>query len=289
MNIPAHKDAQALLEWIEECGISNMIWTTDLDHTVLDMQKDAANVTAAAGLEETFYHLDRLTNGRFFVITGREMDYVDRIFSKRPLKASTEYHNVMRWHEDQAPQELRAQPHWALIDQKLATIIQKYWPADYEMRHKPFMRSIHYSHAPALADPHIKADVMYKLETILIEYENSTGQELVNIDGGAVFDIAPKGSSKGPAMQDILDEIKRRHPQQKLYPIYFGDSPGDLDAVPVLKKAGGKFVSVGADPRVTSLADFQLECTESARDIFTIASQMPPTMRFNPPTPKGPV
>ena len=274
-----------LEQWINQVGINNIIWITDLDDTVIELSKNVTGVNAPSGLEDSFHAIDTATQGRFFVVTGREMSYVDKLFPKKPLKASTEYHNVMRWDENSAPVELNQKPQWHLIDPKFDAITKQYWPNNFTARRKPFMRSIHYPQAPLLQDPKTKDHVRQLLQDVLDDYEAQTGQKLVNIDGGAVFDIAPDGSSKGPAIQDIVDAMAAKFPGRKLYPVYFGDSPGDLDAVPVIQANGGKFISVGPNPRVTSVADFQLNDTAECRALFAKAGNFAPKV-FVPPAPK---
>lgn len=269
-------DHEAFLKWLDKVGINNIIWCTDLDHTVLDMKKDAAKVTAPDGLEDIFHDLDTKTEGRFFIITGREMSYVDSIFPKAMLKTSTEYHNVMRWNLNEAAEELTNIPQWNLIDHKLQKIIKKYWPEEFQPRDKPFMRSLHFQSAAAFSDNDYKAAAKAEIQTVLDDYFTQTGQRLTNIDGGQVFDIAPEGSSKAFAMQDIISYAKSLFPERDLRPVYFGDSPGDLPAAPIVQKAGGKFVSVGNNKQVVQAADFQLQTTQECRELFLEASLLKP-------------
>lgn len=282
----------AFIEWVHETGINNIIWCTDLDHTVLDMLKNASAVTAPAGLEESFHLLDAKTEGRFYVITGREMSYVDRTFPNGLLKASTEYHNVMRWDNDGIAEELTDKPQWHLIDDRLKDVIARYWPDGLAPRDKPFMRSLH-QNSKLFQDPAYKETVRLAIQEILHDYYIQTGQRLDNIDGGSVFDIAPEGSSKGPAMEDIIADCQARFPNRDLKPVYFGDSPGDLPAVPIVKAAGGKFVSIGNDKRVTNVADFKIHTPSACRILFAnTARLMPkapaysiPDLRVEPITP----
>ena len=279
--------APDFIAWVEEIGLNNLIWASDLDHTVLDMVKDASQVTAAPGLEETFHALDLNTEGRFHPVTGREMEYVDRIFPKRLLKASTEYHSVMRWTEDSPAEVLFDRPQWDALDPDLDSIIRQFWPQDYIPRHKPFMRSLHISHVPDLQVPETKAHVTNLIRNALDRYKSVTGQNLQLIDGGSVFDIAPDGASKEYALRDILARYDALYPGRILTPVYFGDSPGDLPAAPVVQAAGGKFIAIGHDPRVTQIADFHLENPEECRNVFAIASRLPRcARRFKPQSPQ---
>lgn len=273
----------AFIEWVHETGINNLIWCTDLDYTVLDMQKNASTVVAPTGLEETFHLLDAKTEGRFYVITGREMSYVDRTFPNDLLKASTEYHNVMRWDNGGIAEELTDKPQWHLIDDRLKDVIARYWPDGLAPRDKPFMRSLH-QNSKLFQDPAYKETVRLEIQSILDDYEASIGQKLVNIDGGKVFDIAPVGSSKGPAMEGIIAECRANFPNRDLTPIYFGDSPGDLPAAEITQKMGGKFIAVGNDERVTSIADFKIHTPSLCRTLFAnTARLMPKALAYSIP------
>lgn len=267
--------AQQFLQWVEDVGVNNLVWMTDLDHTVLDMQKDPTKVRAPAGLSDSFAALDRATEGRFFVITGREMSYVQSIFPDQCPKASTEYHNAMYWGGGLPVEELNPQPQWSLLDPALRDLTAKYWPEDFAFRDKPFMRSLHFKHAPEFSDANYKAKVKGELQQLLDTYFAQTGQRLINIDGGSVFDIAPEGSTKAAAVDDILDHMRSIFIRRMLTPVYFGDSPGDLDAAYAVQKTGGKFIAIGDDTRVTNIADFCFASTAEARDVFANAAQLP--------------
>lgn len=261
---------QDLLDWISKTGLDNIIWATDLDLTLLDSQPDPDKVAAPPGLQEACAAIDVRTSGRFFVITGREMSYVDSIFPGASFKASCEYHNMFRL-ADGAVQELSARPQWTLVDEELAAIA-----ADHPgmmIRKKPFMRSIHYSHAPSLKDDGVKSAVIGLLQKLLDKLENLTGQKIRNTDGGKIFDLGPDGLDKGQAYEAIITYAQSQVTDGRtLVPIYFGDSPGDLPAALVAKQHGGIFIAVGSDARLTSIADFVLDSPQECRDFITLLS-----------------
>lgn len=260
-------DAKALKEWITRTGLENIIWATDLDLTVLDNHANPDKVAAPAGLQEACAALDRQTAGRFFIITGREMSYVDAIFPDANFKASCEYHNMFRLDDGQI-QELSPRPQWHLIDDAMAAIVAAH--PGMALRHKPFMRSLHYSHAEDLKDDAVKQDVIAQLQTLLDSLHEQTGQKLRNTDGGKVFDMGPDGLDKGEAYEAIITYAQGRHTADTpLMPLYFGDSPGDLPAAAVVRAQGGVFVSVGPDPRVQAVADFKLDNPAECRALIT--------------------
>ena len=261
---------QDVLDWIEQTGLENIIWATDLDLTVLDAQKDPGKVHAEPGLEDAFKRLDDATGGKFFIITGREMSYIDQVFPNGDFKSSAEYHNMVRFGNDGTIEEPNPRPHWDLIDDQLQAIVDKY--EGMRMRIKPFMRSIHHSHAASLKNPEIFARAKREIQDVLDYHADETGNVLENIDGGKVFDVAPEGSNKGKAMNDIMQLVLESYadgqPRKQPVPIYFGDSPGDIPAAAVVKMRGGVFVQIGDDPRLEPYADFKLDDPQACRDMI---------------------
>jgi trehalose-phosphatase len=252
------KDALDFLQWIQRTGLGNVIWATDLDLTVLGKSADPGKVAAPEGLEGNLRVIDMMTGGRFYIITGRELSYVDHVFPKTKFKASAEYHNMVRYDADGPVAEPHARPRWELIDERLEAIVAEH--PGMVMRKKPFMRSIHYTHANSLKDEAVKDVVKAEIQALLDEHADKAGHALTNIDGGSVFDVAPEGSDKGKAYNDILALVRAKGINP--VPIYFGDSPGDLPAADVVRANGGKFIAVGKDPRVLAVADFVLKDPE---------------------------
>ena len=256
---------QDLINWIKTTGMEKIIWATDLDLTVLDSHKDPTAVSAPDGVEEHFKRLNELTNNRFFIITGRDMAYVDKLFPNTSFRSSCEYHNMVRFDTTGVVHEPNPRPKWSLIDKELEHLTKQH--PGLTFRSKPFMRSMHYTHAASLAnDPSAKDAVVQKIQTLLDFHEASTGQKLENIDGGSVFDLAPFGSTKKTAYEAILKLTKAK--ENDLIPIYFGDSPGDIPAAKVVRDNGGIFISVGSDERLQPYADFELKNPAECRDLI---------------------
>ncbi|QQG35177.1 MAG: HAD-IIB family hydrolase [Micavibrio aeruginosavorus] len=272
---------QDIWDWVNKTGLDRILWATDLDLTVLDAAPDPSKVTAPPEVEAACQEIDRLTHGRFYIITGRELDYVDRVFPNTPFKVSAEYHNMARF-DAAGIQDLNPRPQWALIDAAIDAIVA----VNHGMvvRKKPFMRSIHYTHAPGLKDFNVKAQVQQQLQALLDHLAQKTGQVVEIKDGGSVFDIGPAGADKGVAFADIYSRVSGAP-----VPVYFGDSPGDIPAAQFAKSKGGVFVAVGHDPRVLALADFTLDDPAACRAFLMKASGVTPG-RFpvSSITPKSP-
>lgn len=268
-----------ILDWIDKVGMDRILWATDLDLTVLDAAADPSKVTAPQEVEDACREIDRLTKGRFFIITGRELEYVDKVFPNEAFKVSAEYHNMVRL-DAAGIRDLNPRPRWDLIDPAMDKIIAA--NAGMVVRKKPFMRSVHYTHAPGLKDFNVKAKVQGQLQRLLNRLEKKTQQKIEIKDGGSVFDIGPAGADKGVAFRDILKHVERLQ-AGPFDLIYFGDSPGDIPAAEFVKSKGGVFVAVGNDARVTALADFRLADPAACRALLMKAGGLMPG-RFRNPT-----
>ncbi len=261
--------------------MDRLLWATDLDLTVLDAAADPSKVTAPPEVEAACCEIDKQTNGRFFIITGRELSYVDKVFPNASFKVSAEYHNMARF-DGAGIQDLNPRPRWDLIDVALDAIVAAH--AGMVVRKKPFMRSVHYTHAPGLKDFNVKAQVQQQFQLLLDQLKQQTGQSVEIKDGGSVFDIGPAGADKGVAFADIMTRVPAGS-----VPIYFGDSPGDIPAAHFAKQNGGVFVAVGKDPRMLALADFTLENPAACRDLLMKVGGVAPGRFPNPAiAPKSP-
>ncbi len=190
---------QDLIDWIKKTGLENIVWTTDLDKTVLDTWADPNKMAPAPGLEETCRILESRTAG-FYVITGRDADYVDNVvFPHSHMRLSAEYHNMARYEPFGAAQDLGPRPQWDLVDPEMDALVAA--NAGLRLRKKPFMRSLHYSQVPETQRPAIKAMLSNSLSAILEKLKKTTGQEIELTDGGLIFDMGPKGAGQGRRAQ----------------------------------------------------------------------------------------
>lgn len=271
-----------ICNWLNKTGLDHILWATDLDLTVLDAAADPSKVTAPPEVEAACLEIDSKTNGRFFIITGRELDYVDKVFPNVPFKVSAEYHNMARFDAVTGIQDLNPRPRWDLIDTDIDSIVAA--NSGMVVRKKPFMRSVHYTHAPGLKDFNVKANVQQQFQLLLDQLHQQTGQMVEIKDGGSVFDIGPAGADKGVAFADIFKRVPAG-----VVPIYFGDSPGDIPAAHFAKAQGGVFVAVGKDPRVLALADFTLDDPAACRALLMNVGGITPGRFHNPAIkPKSP-
>lgn len=266
--------ADDILNWISRVGLRNVVWTTDLDKTVLDTWPDPAGMAPADGLEESCKRLEKNTAG-FYVITGRDGAYIDNVaFPNSKMRFSAEYHNMVRFEPGGETKDLSERPQWALVDPEMDALVDSI--PGLRMRKKPFMRSLHYSQVPEGERPAVKQMLHDKLTGILQKLNAQTGQKIDLTDGGLIFDMGPEGQDKGVALNEIIDFAATEHADRKVVPIYFGDSPGDIPAALAAKARGGVFVAVGNDPRVLAVADFALTDPTECRALFKKVSELSP-------------
>lgn len=259
-----------ILDWIKQIGTHRILWASDLDWTIADnIHADPRGCPvpeAAAACRAA----DAATRGKFYIITGRDIESTDRILPGVQAKISSEYHNRVRLDPGAPPVDLGPRPQWHLIDPDLDALTARFSGA--LLRKKPFMRTLNFSKADGLKDPATRAAVRQELHGLLGRVTAATGLALGNIDGGSVFDMGPAGRDKGLAFSDIFNHAAQGYKGAgPLVPLYFGDSPGDLPAARFAQQNGGRFVSVGPDARVASVADFRLATTAECRAVMAAA------------------
>jgi trehalose-phosphatase len=259
--------AQEFIDWVLETGMENITWTTDVDETLLEKSKNPNEVTKVEGLEPLCEALDDRAGGGFFIITGRDIVWLDKVFLNKNVRASCEYHCLFRKEAGEAPELLNDIPEWHHIDDELDAIVAQ--EDGLILRKKQFMRTLHYGKVPEQRRDDVKAAVEKKLEGLLEKLHQVAGQELSMVDGGKVFDMGPAASDKSHALSDVIEVAAQQSGRDDLIPVYFGDSPGDLPAAHLVKKLGGKFISVGDDPKVTEIADFKLDNPAQLRSAIT--------------------
>lgn len=262
-----------LFNWIDKTGLDRIIFATDMDLTLLDKSPDPNKAVHSPSLEADCQELDRLTGGRFFIITGRDVEFVDlEVFKNHKVKISAEYNCMARFDPAKGEQDLVPRPQWKLIDDDLKALLSG--QPDWKLRIKPFMRSFHHHLPPE--DMDLKQKLRENLQSLVDKLCDETGQMLELIDGGPIFDMKPKGPDKAQALDNILAYCNANYKgTAPLVPIYFGDSPGDLPAAKTAQDNGGIFISVGDDQRVTSVADFHLQSPDECRQLVKRIANTP--------------
>ncbi len=271
---------QDILDWISRIGLSNIVWITDLDRTIVDNDRKTGKVFVPPDLEGVCRRLDDATAG-FYIVTGRSLNTVDTVFFPNTrFRTSAEYHNVERFDPDAAPVYAPEIP-WQVVDEDFTELSQAHRALNVKVM--GYLRAFQYHRVPEDERPALKAMLLPRLEALVARLNAVPGAPPVEVvDFDESFDIVPVGTSKGPAVDDIMAFAEGRK-VRPLTPIYFGDNPGDIPAGRAAQAHGGVFVAVGDDPEVGAAADFVLPDTATARALFARASAM-----GNTPAPRLP-
>jgi len=272
---------QDILDWVARTGLSNIVWITDLDRTIIDHDRYTGTTTPPAGLDETLRSLDRQTAG-FYIVTGRDLESVDnRLFPGDRFRTSTGYHSVARFDPDAEPVNIIPVPEWELIEKRLEALTKTH-PKLF-LKTMDHYRGLQYFRLPAEEQAAARDVLAGPMQDLVDEMNAKSGKprlELADCDGA--LEIVPVGSSKGPAIGDILAHAQDRN-GRRLVLIYFGDNVGDIAPGLAAQERGGIFVAVGDDPDVNAVADFHLPDPASARVLFAKAAGM-----GNAPAPRLP-
>jgi hydroxymethylpyrimidine pyrophosphatase-like HAD family hydrolase len=275
---------QDILDWISRIGLSNIVWITDLDRTVVDNDRNTGKVFVPPDLEGVCRRLDDVTAG-FYIVTGRSLNTVDAVFFPNThFKISAEYHNVQRFDPDAQPSYAPAIP-WGAVDDLFIDLANTH--PDLNLKVMGYLRAFQYHRVPENDQQALKEFLQPRLEAMVAKLNAIPGAPAVElVDFDSSFDIVPVGTSKGPAVHDIMAFAEVQN-GRSLVPIYFGDNPGDIDAGRATQAHGGIFAAVGDDPEVCAAADFVLPDTATARALFAKASAMgnapaPRLPRLNP-------
>ncbi len=212
----------------------------DLDGTLLDIHSTPRDVVVPPGLIATLRALVDIFNGAVAIVTGRQVGDADRLLS--PLKLATAgVHGV----------EIRSTPGAIVTSvaarfppellRQIQVLAERFEGVDVEP--KGAAVSVHYRRAPMMRDA---------AETALRELLSGRGQRLELSHGRMVFEIKPRGFSKGEALELLLEQDSFRG----RLPIMIGDDVPDVDALEVAKARGGLGLSVAGEYFSSSAADF---------------------------------
>ena len=203
----------------------------DVDGTLVDIQPTPNDVFAADGLVSTLQDLMVRLNGALAIVSGRRIEEIDRILSPiHPIAAGV--HGVeMRRAENgtietgeptfshsllRALQNLKHASPGIVIETKYAAV------------------SVHYRQAP---------EMRAWLEDNLRRLISAHHQDMELGQGRMVFEIIPRGTSKGRAVRDLM----RLPLFAGRIPIMIGDDSPDLSAVHTATEMGGYGLTVAGE------------------------------------------
>jgi trehalose 6-phosphate phosphatase len=216
----------------------------DFDGTLVDIAETPEAIEVPSALVPLLSDLSDLLDGALAVVSGRQIDVLDRFLAPLRLPAAGE-HGVQRRDAEGRMQEQRA-PDLKLVLDTANELARVYEGLLVERKHAAI--ALHYRLAPQLEA--VCRDAL--LRTI-------DGQpQLELLHGKFVFEVKPAGINKGIA----IDAFLREAPFAGRMPVFAGDDTTDESGFAIVQPRGGVAIKVGSGP---SLALHRLD---SPRAVF---------------------
>ena len=203
----------------------------DIDGTLIDIAQRPTDVVVPPSLILLLKRLQARFGGALAIITGRQINEVDRLFNPLRLTAAG-VHGC----------EIRSRPDADIEQQALTvspdniaaiSVIAARYPG-VMIEPKGTGVAVHYRNVPQSA-----AALMRDLH----KYFAGQNAQLVVAHGRMVFEILPTGFSKATA----LESLSRRAPFAGRRPVMIGDDVGDVPAFDYARRAGGLALRVAGE------------------------------------------
>jgi trehalose 6-phosphate phosphatase len=236
----------------------------DFDGTLVALAETPEAIEVPSGLVALLGDLHDLLGGALAVVSGRQIDAIDRFLAPLRLPAAGE-HGVQR--RDAAGEMLEQKPPDLLAVLDVANKLAGEHPGLLVER-KHAAVALHYRLAPDMEA--LCRDAMWSI----IAHQ----PQLELLHGKFVFEVKPAGVNKGIAIDAFLQE----KPFAGRVPVFAGDDTTDESGFAVVQPRGGIAVKVGSGP---SLATHRLE---SPRAVFEWLVQARDLLAGGPVAPAGP-
>jgi trehalose 6-phosphate phosphatase len=218
----------------------------DVDGTILDIAPSPEEVHVPASLKRTLALLQEQTDNAVALVSGREIDVLDRLFA--PLALSAIGCHGAEWRvEPGAAIEVRSQALSGEI--KRACLALAAGEPLIRLEDKRYTLAFHYRRAP---------DRGPNLESRLRELIAPFASDLSLLRGKLVMEIKPRRFDKGEAISALMRQAgfaARRA-------VFLGDDVTDQDGFAAVRELGGVGISVG---RPMADAEMMLPTPRAAR------------------------
>ena len=214
----------------------------DFDGTLVALAETPEAIDVPASLVALLGDLHHQLGGALAVVSGRQIDSIDRFLAPLRLPAAGE-HGVQRRNAEGHIQEQRAPDLTEVLDiaNELARVHEGLLV---ERKHAAI--ALHYRMSPQLEA--VCRDAMTRA------IDGKPQFELLH--GKFVFEVKPAGINKGVAIDAFMSEA----PFAGRVPIFAGDDTTDESGFAVVQPRGGVAIKVGSGP---SLALHRLESTRA--------------------------
>ncbi len=202
----------------------------DVDGTLIEFADTPEAVIADAALRALLVDLYGALDGAVALVSGRSIDFLDRLFAPLQLPAAG-----LHGAERRTAQGLRHHPPpaAAALEQArgaLARLVQAHPGANLEDNGAAL--ALHYRRAPQFA-PALRQAVAAIAAGLEADYHL--------LEGAQVLEIKPRGFDKGRAVEAFL----REPPFAGRLPVFVGDDLTDRDGMRSVEAHGGWSVAVG--------------------------------------------
>lgn len=203
----------------------------DIDGTLIDIAQRPTDVVVPPSLITLLKRLQARFGGALAIITGRQINEVDRLFSPLRLTAAGVHGCEIRARPDQAieQQALTVSPSNIAA---ISVIAAKYPGVMIEPKGTGV--AVHYRNVPQNG-----AELLRDLQS----YFAGQNAQLVVAHGRMVFEILPTGFSKATA----IEALSRRAPFAGRRPVMIGDDVGDIPAFDYARRSGGLGLRVAGE------------------------------------------
>lgn len=215
--------------------LDNWAFFLDVDGTLLDIAPSPDAVVIPEGLPETLVRLSEALGGALALVTGREIETIDRFLNPLKLPVAGVHGAELR-----LPDGTRK---GTVINPSLPRIVAEFeaFAADNEgvlLEKKGRAVALHYRLNPALGED---------VESFVREVVESDGEGLEIQPGKMVVEVRPAKVDKGRAISVFLEE----EPYVGRTPLVIGDDWTDEPGFRTANARGGRSIRVGRDKRAT--------------------------------------
>ncbi|MBT2322190.1 trehalose-phosphatase [Variovorax paradoxus] len=202
----------------------------DFDGTLVAIAETPEAIDVPSALVPLLSDLSDLLDGALAVVSGRQIDVLDRFLAPLRLPAAGE-HGVQRRDAEGLMQEQRAPDLQAVLDvaNELARV---YEGLLVERKHAAI--ALHYRLAPQL-------EAVCR-DALMRTVDGQPQLELMH--GKFVFEVKPSGVNKGVA----IDAFLREAPFAGRTPFFAGDDTTDESGFAIVQPRGGVAIKVGSGP-----------------------------------------
>jgi trehalose 6-phosphate phosphatase len=202
----------------------------DFDGTLVALAETPEAIEVPSALVALLGDLHDLLGGALAVVSGRQIDVIDRFLAPLRLPAAGE-HGVQRRDAEGLMQEQHA-PDLALVLEAANELARIYEGLLVERKHAAI--ALHYRLAPQL-----EAVCRDAMERVIADQP-----QLELMHGKFVFEVKPAGINKGIA----IDAFLREAPFAGRVPVFAGDDTTDESGFAVVQPRGGVAIKVGSGP-----------------------------------------